>query len=82
MYFDDYRFSEDLDFTLINDEIENQQIFDYFKEAFIYLKEEANITLDIIDDTEHKDGGINFYISYIGPLGGFGTHKRVKVDIL
>lgn len=81
VYFEDYRFSEDLDFTLLNDEISNQQIFDYFNEVFGYVREEANIPLEIIDDNEHEDGGINFYISYIGPLGGMGTNKHVKVDI-
>ena len=67
VYFKDYRFSEDLDFTL--------------------LEEEANISLEIIDPEshrdrlEHQDGGINFYISYVGPLGGLGANKKVKVDI-
>ena len=81
IYFEDYRFSEDLDFTLINDKISNEQIFDWFNETFEYIKEEANIPLEIIDNNEHEDGGINFYISYIGPLGGQGNNKRVKVDI-
>jgi len=81
VYFEDYRFSEDLDFTLLEDAISNQQIFDYFNKTFEYVREEANIPLEIIDNNEHSDGGINFYISYIGPLGGMGTNKRVKVDI-
>ena len=81
VYFKDYRFSEDLDFTLLDDTISNQQIFEYFKEVFEYVKEEANIPLEIIDDNEHEDGGIYFYISYVGPLGGIGANKRVKVDI-
>ena len=81
IYFEDYRFSEDLDFTLINNEISNEQIFEWFKETFEYIKEEANIPLEIIDNNEHEDGGINFYISYIGPLGGQGNNKRVKIDI-
>jgi predicted nucleotidyltransferase component of viral defense system len=81
VYFKDYRFSEDLDFTLLNNEISNEQIFDWFREAFEYVREEANIPLDIIDDNEHQDGGINFYISYVSPLGGQGNHKKVKVDI-
>lgn len=80
-YFKDYRFSEDLDFTLLNDEITNEQIFQWFEELFEYVREEANIPLEIIDNNEHEDGGINFYISYVGPLGGQGHHKRVKVDI-
>jgi len=81
VYFKDYRFSEDLGFTLLNNSLSNQQIFDYFKDVFEYIREEANIPLEIIDDNEHEDGGINFYISYIGPLGGMGTNRRVKVDI-
>ena len=81
VYFKDYRFSEDLDFTLLNNEIINEQIFLWFDEAFEFIREEANIPLEIIDNNEHEDGGINFYISYIGPLGGLGTNKRVKIDI-
>jgi predicted nucleotidyltransferase component of viral defense system len=30
VYFEDYRFSEDLDFTLFNPEISNEQIFAWF----------------------------------------------------
>jgi uncharacterized protein len=81
VYFDDFRFSEDLDFTLLNAEISNEQIFVWFKEVFEIIKDEANIPLEIIDNNEHEDGGINFYISYIGPLGGQGNNKKVKVDI-
>lgn len=81
VYFKDYRFSEDLDFTLLDDAITNEQIFEWFTEVFEYIKEEANIPLQIIDNNEHQDGGINFYISYVGPLGGLGANKKVKVDI-
>lgn len=81
IYFNDYRFSEDLDFTLIKNEIPNGQIFDWFNETFEYIREEANISVEIIDDNEHEDAGINFYIGYVGPLGGLGSNKKVKVDI-
>ena len=81
VYFEDYRFSEDLDFTLLDDSITNEQIFEWFTETFAYIREEANIPLEIFDNNEHADGGINFYISYVGPLGGAGSNKRVKVDI-
>tara|TARA_R110002051_G_scaffold300219_1_gene367548 strand:- start:5869 stop:6672 length:804 start_codon:yes stop_codon:yes gene_type:complete len=81
VYFEDYRFSEDLDFTLLDDKVSNEQIFEWFNETFIQIREEANIPLQIIDDDEHEDGGINFHISYIGPLGGRGNQKSVKVDI-
>jgi len=81
VYFEDYRFSEDLDFTLLNNETENEKIFEWFKEAFEFIKEEANIPLEIISDNEHEDGGINFYVNYIGPLGGQGSNKKIKIDI-
>jgi len=81
IYFEDYRFSEDLDFTLLNNKTENEKIFGWFKETFEFIKEEANIPLEIISDNEHEDGGINFYINYIGPLGGQSSNKKVKVDI-
>lgn len=81
VYFEDYRFSEDLDFTMLDNNIPNDQIFLWFNEVFEFIKEDANIPLEIIDNNEHEDGGINFYISYIGPLGGQGSNKRVKVDI-
>lgn len=80
-YFENYRYSEDLDFTLLDDSITNEQIFEWFKQTFEFVREEANIPLDIIDNNEHEDGGINFYISYIGPLGGQRSNKKVKVDI-
>jgi len=81
VYFENYRFSEDLDFTLLDNDISNEQIFEWFSEVFEYIRDEANIPLEIIDNNEHEDGGINFYISYVGPLGGIGSNKRVKVDI-
>lgn len=101
VYFEDYRFSEDLDFTLLDNDasassaqVTNEQIFEWFSEVFEYIRDEANIPLEIIDPENHRDrhehedarlpdgqGGINFYISYVGPLGGIGANKRVKVDI-
>ncbi|MDY0018008.1 MAG: nucleotidyl transferase AbiEii/AbiGii toxin family protein [Candidatus Delongbacteria bacterium] len=80
-YFKDYRFSEDLDFTLNDNTVSNENIFHNFNAAFEFIKEETNIQLEIIDNNEHEDGGINFYIGYAGPLGGTGSKKSVKVDI-
>ena len=80
VYFDDYRYSEDLDFTLITDR-SNDQLKEWFDQVFEYIKEEANIPLEIVDQNDHEDGGMNFYISYIGPFGGDGSNKKVKVDI-
>jgi len=81
VYFKDYRFSEDLDFTLWNNNISNNHIIKWFSEIFEFIQEETNIPLETTDNNKHKDGGINFYISYVGPLGGLGANKKVKVDI-
>lgn len=81
VYFEDYRFSEDLDFTLIEPAVTDDEIFAWFAEAFDDIREEANIPLEITEYNRHQDDGINFYIAYVGPLGGQGGNKRVKVDI-
>jgi uncharacterized protein len=81
VYFQGYRFSEDLDFTLLDNDISKAQIFAWFSQSFELIRDAANIPLQIMDDNEHEDGGINFYINYIGPLGGQGSNKRVKIDI-
>jgi len=80
-YFRDYRFSEVLDFTLLTPDVSNTTIFQQFKKVFELVREEANIPLEIIDDNEHEDGGVDFYIGYIGPLGGQSRNKKIKVDI-
>ncbi len=81
VYFDDYRFSEDLDFTLLNAEISNGQMLAWFQEVFEFISDEANIPLEIIDNNTHNAGGINYYIGYTGPLGGQIANKQVKLDI-
>lgn len=81
VYFPEYRFSEDLDFTLLNDELTNEQLFSDLEEVFEFVAEEANIALQLGEDAEHESGSINFYIIYTGPLGGSVGSKQVKVDI-
>ncbi|MDR2814286.1 MAG: nucleotidyl transferase AbiEii/AbiGii toxin family protein [Prevotellaceae bacterium] len=78
-YFEDYRHSEDLDFTLLDGTRNNEEIKAAFGNSFGFVKEEANISLSITEFGEHETGNINFFISYNGALGGAG--KRVKVDI-
>lgn len=81
VYFEDYRYSEDLDFTLLDDLITNEEIFDYFQQMFDWVKKTANINLQMAENAEHESGSINFYIIYTGPLGGVGVNKKVKIDI-
>lgn len=80
----DYRFSEDIDFTLnpaIEQTISNDEIYSAFGEIFVEIKAAANIDLSIPEDSKeiHESDGIKFFIEYVGPLGGKGDH--VKTDI-
>ena len=81
-YFPGYRFSEDMDFTLIGDSISNEILFSEFDKIFEFIKEEANITLETKDVQEYKSGGsLSFHINYMGPLGGSLGSKDLKIDI-
>ena len=77
-WFEDYRFSEDLDFTLIRP-IEFDEILAGFTE--IYAAVEAACGLRIAFDREDRHGHQNshtFYLRYQGPLP---AANDVKVDI-
>ena len=82
-YIEDYRFSEDLDFTLLNEHITNEQIRDEFNRLFAFIAEEANIPLQIDDKkwTIHESGSPQFYIDYVGPLRGAMGSRDLKIDI-
>jgi len=80
-YFADYRFSEDLDFTYIEENFDGAIIKSEFQKVLEWIFEESRIKLAIKNDTTHDTGNYNFYISYTGPLGGTGANKDVKVDI-
>jgi len=79
-YFWDYRFSEDLDFTLTEeiswDEIERglAQVFEETRRA-----SGIEIRLDHKDPQSHQNSH-TFYLEYEGPLPA-GRGKTVKVDI-
>ncbi|WP_431214673.1 nucleotidyl transferase AbiEii/AbiGii toxin family protein [Puia sp. P3] len=47
VYFPDYRFSEDLDFTLLDNGIMNEDLLAEFEKVYGFLKEETNITLQL-----------------------------------
>ncbi|MFA6922919.1 MAG: nucleotidyl transferase AbiEii/AbiGii toxin family protein [Bacteroidales bacterium] len=79
-YFKDYRYSEDLDFTLKNDKIDNENLFSEFENLFEFVLEEANIPLKRNPETNFESGNVNFYIAYGGPLGGTFGKKDLKID--
>ena len=84
IHIEDYRYSEDMEFTFHPDleaDISDDKFFSAFDEVFTEIKEAANIDLSISEDSKevHESGGLKFFIDYIGPLGGRGDH--VKMDI-
>ena len=80
-YYSDYRFSEDLDFTFIGRVFSKNEILKAFDETFDWIYNESRIKLTIKEVSEFSTGNINFYAGYIGPLGGDGSKKDLKVDI-
>lgn len=84
VHIENYRFSEDIDFTLNpakEQTISNDEIYNAFGEVFVKIKEAANIDLSIPEVSKeiHESTSIKFFIEYVGPLGGKGDH--VKTDI-
>lgn len=77
-YFPDYRFSEDLDFTLLK-KIPLEPILEALEDVFEYIKEEAGIPFGI---GKKEEPGVNthtFTMTYEGPLPG--KAREVKTDI-
>ncbi len=84
VHIEDYRYSEDLDFTLhpdLEQKVSNDELYAAFDQVFEEINEAANIDLSIPEDSKevHESGGIKFFIDYVGPLGGRGDH--IKTDI-
>ena len=82
-YFEDYRFSEDLDFTLIDETLSNENIRVEFESLFVFIKEESNIDMRIDSKkwTIHESGSPQFYIDYIASLQGSMGSRDLKIDI-
>ena len=81
-YFENYRFSEDLDFTLLNESLTHQDIKAKMVEVFAWVKEESNITIQHNEDGIHVDSGSSqFYVNYTGPLAANIESRDIKIDI-
>lgn len=82
-YFEDYRFSEDLDFTLIDENVTNEQIKTEFNNLFDFIKEETNMDMRIDENKWiiHEIGSPQFYIDYVSSLQGNLGSRDLKIDI-
>lgn len=79
VYEPDYRFSEDLDFTLL-DELSNEDLIAEVEALFPWLRREVNITLEIRRIDTHQSGNPAIYLNYIGPLRGDLSSRFLKTD--
>ncbi|MEN9611750.1 MAG: hypothetical protein RLZZ628_2564 [Bacteroidota bacterium] len=80
-YFEDYRFSEDLDFTLLHN-LMDDQIKNLFDELLKLVENKIGIQLKMSSLERHiQSGSIACYVYYVGPLGGKMENKSVKIDI-
>lgn len=80
MYVPDYRFSEDLDFTLLDTQRTNADLQAAVEGLFPWLAREANITLAVRRVEEHASGTPTVYLNYVGPLQADITSRFQKVD--
>ncbi len=84
-YYEDYRFSEDLDFTLLDENFSNEQVLSEFQKVLDFvIDESAGMSLQINQDKskEHQpSGSLKFYIDYVAPMGGAIGNKNLKVDV-
>lgn len=79
-YFGDYRFSEDLDFTLVK-EVSLDTILAGLEEIFTDIQQESGVLIRYSHaDRKSHQNSHTFYLSYEGPLPSMST-KEVKVDI-
>jgi predicted nucleotidyltransferase component of viral defense system len=79
VYVSEYRFSEDLDFTLLDD-ISDDELVAAVEAFFAWLRREANITLAVRRVEVHQTGNPAIYLNYVGPLGGELSSRFFKTD--
>lgn len=80
-YFGDYRFSEDLDFTLLK-ETPFETIREELDPLFAQAQRTAGIPLRFAREDRHPHANsYTFYLGYEGPLPATAAAKEVKVDI-
>ena len=82
VYFEDYRFSEDMDFTLLNDDLGDEKMEASFEEVFDFVTEETAMEFRLERPKHNFFDTYTFYIEYVASLGGnFHAARRIKVDI-
>jgi predicted nucleotidyltransferase component of viral defense system len=79
VYEPDYRFSEDLDFTLLDDTL-NEDLQAAAEALFPWLRREVNLVLGVRRVEVHQTGNPAIYMNYVGPLRGSLGSRFFKID--
>lgn len=85
-FFDTYRFSEDLDFTVLSDDIYSKEKLNISLEDIARrISQASNIQFPQISVEESQDlrGNLTFQakISYVGPRKQMGSPAKIKLDL-
>ncbi len=78
-YFPDYRFSEDLDFTLLKN-ITMEDFEKMLQDVYALVLDLSNIRL-ALRNKETYTNSYTFFINFTGPLGADLTRGEIKTDI-
>lgn len=78
LYFSNYRFSEDLDFTLLRN-ISIEDLDKMLQEVYAVVLDSSNIEL-VLKNNEKHPNGYTFFINFSGPLGAHITRGEIKTD--
>ena len=76
-YFGDYRFSEDLDFTL-TELLALDELKRHLEPIYTAVREASGIVFNFDRDDQKSDNTYTFYLRYVGPLP---SGNNVKVDV-
>jgi len=80
MHFNDYRYSEDMDFTLRDDNSSDAEILGNFQSSFAEILEESRIKVEVIEDSvenHERSGSLKFKVTYKATHGS----GEIKMDI-
>lgn len=85
-FFDTYRFSEDLDFTVLSEEIySKEKLNTSLQNMTLSISQISNIQFPSIsiDEAQNLRGNLTFQIkiSYIGPRGQINLPPKIKLDL-
>lgn len=80
IYFPDYRYSEDLDFTLTK-QLSNDQLLQLLNEVLARLAKEQRFQFALPEEKiEKRADSLTAYINYVGPLQARLNSRNIKVD--